>query len=530
MNRINKLGKIVNLGIYWNPDTTSSSLLTEDQWNSMMYSMVDNSYRDEGAASSNSTATGKAGVTTPVKQKPTSATTPVKAVSTKVFRGNNEMPSKYYILPTPNNLAVKLILSEKTSEIIPKVNISIEVSNLNIKIDKIQYKQMMKTLENFAFLDRQKQIAVHRPTQRPTHDPRGWWKYVIILVRGKEKINNYELMSKCLGARKRYITLLKRIRTAEVSGNNKSKEYLSDEAELLKYDESLPLGTLIYFRKTATLELIKEKKRENTVLTPKKSGNVPVGGGSNEAGSSSSNTWFSWLGGGATTTTTASTASTATAVTSSDDEELLQQLKTQFDEIDSNLQKAEKNQSHPMLKLSLDCPLTVLLTNMAEGVDIIFIDISTTCQVLVKPKHTHVNFSLNQFVIKDLCSTRPLLPNIVTPKHATTGTNKKSTCSVTFENVDGKNVLTVKAVAVEIAWNEKCLNQILGIFMDGGSKTGTAEAGGDSTSKGISLYNMNKLALESTATKIQEDFEFIIYIEAPKIVIPDTYDVDNGIA
>ena len=532
LNRIYKLGKMVNLGIYWNPDTTSSSDLTEEEWNALMYSMIDNSYRDDGTRNRNSSSnasTGGAvkagGATTPTKGK-ANVITPTKAATISTFLSNNEMTAKYYILPTPNNLLVKLILSEKTSDTTPKVNISIEVSNLNVKIDKIQYKQMMKTLENFAFLDRQKQIAVHRPTQRPTHDPRGWWHYVFVLVRGKERTNGFELMSKCLGARKRYILLLKKIRTAESASGSKYKEFAADEAELLKYDESLPLGTLIYFRKIATLDMIKEKKKESVVLTPKKSGNSTASS-SNEA-VTNSNSWFSWLGGANTQPVAATAGGGGTKDDSNDDEELLRQLKTQFDEIDSNLQKAEKNQSHPIVRLSLDCPLTVRLTNMADDVDIIFIDISTTCQVIVKPKHTHVNFSLNQFVIKDLCSTRPLLPNIVTPKHATTGAAKKSTCSVTFENLDGKNVLTVKAVAVEIAWNEKCINQILGIFMDTSAKSGADAAVGDSTSKGISLYNMNKLALESTATKIQDDFEFIISIEAPKIVIPDTYDVDNG--
>lgn len=155
---IHKLGKVVNLGIYWNPDGKEFLALTPEKWEEAMISYI----------------------------------TQAQQLSVVRLHETNELS---YLLPVPNELVVKVIHSDVASEITPKIDLLMSSSTLSLNIDKEQYSQVMATLAMFGQLSKHKQMASKRPPGRPTDNPRGWWKYAYMLVSGRDLKSSSQVMT-----------------------------------------------------------------------------------------------------------------------------------------------------------------------------------------------------------------------------------------------------------------------------------------------------------------------------------------------
>lgn len=159
---VHKLGRMENLGIYWNTESQQLEKLRATDWEIAMKSMIYVTPR-------NVMITGKSQLA-PLTGSPS---TPRQS-------------SLVYILPPPNNLIVKIIHADRPTDTIAAIELIIESKNLSVNLDKLQYEQLMSTVRMLGQLARQKQMALYRPRSRPTVDPRGWWKYAFSLVSGRD--------------------------------------------------------------------------------------------------------------------------------------------------------------------------------------------------------------------------------------------------------------------------------------------------------------------------------------------------------
>jgi vacuolar protein sorting-associated protein 13A/C len=149
---IHKLGTLRNLGIYCKADNQPFADMLPSDWQQAMHDMIyTHAWETEGPPDT-----------------------------------DFEFDRSSYILSVPNNLKVKLIHTERCTEDVPKVDVNIEVSNLGLNLDKQQFQQLMATSQKFSLLDKQKQVALLRPAQRPDKDPRGWWQYALKLITGRD--------------------------------------------------------------------------------------------------------------------------------------------------------------------------------------------------------------------------------------------------------------------------------------------------------------------------------------------------------
>ena len=171
---IHKLGRLENLGIYWNTNSRALDPLSPLDWEVAMQSLI---Y-----------------VNSDHIQSPKINTAHIKKSATASNEGHYHAAEKRkfsdyrcldYILATPNSLTVKAVHTARPVEGEPKIDIVIESTSLVLHLDKVVYQQAIGTSVAFSLLEKQKQIALLRPLRRPTRDPRGWWHYAYKLVTGK---------------------------------------------------------------------------------------------------------------------------------------------------------------------------------------------------------------------------------------------------------------------------------------------------------------------------------------------------------
>jgi len=122
-----------------------------------------------------------------------------------------------YLLLPPNMCSLKVIHRENhvdASAALPKIEITAEGLNLNLRLDRTQILQYNATSNTFRYLERQKLIALCRPDQRPSSgaSARKWWHYAYMLVTGKTRSWNVSSVDEaiaCFRMRDRYISLVK---------------------------------------------------------------------------------------------------------------------------------------------------------------------------------------------------------------------------------------------------------------------------------------------------------------------------------
>jgi vacuolar protein sorting-associated protein 13A/C len=159
---IQKLGRLENLGLYWNTDCPPLAPLPNNAWEEAMQEMIFKSSWDHRRASASQ-----------FREQPLHQRSPKES-------------GLMYLLGVPNNLYVKITHTEACTATTPKINVDIEVSSLELELDKLQYQQLMATIGSFGMLERQKQLAMMRPSKRPTVCPRDWWFYAYKLITGRD--------------------------------------------------------------------------------------------------------------------------------------------------------------------------------------------------------------------------------------------------------------------------------------------------------------------------------------------------------
>lgn len=202
---INKMLKVENLGIYWNPQSKSLSNLSFSEWINHMKLMI------------------------------------FKNSSKEIDHANIS-----YLLSPSNNLIIKLKHNEKAPSNLPKFDIVIESTNLNFSIDRVQYTQLNSTIEMIGSIDKQRQPYTYRPVNRPvsSQSRREWWKYACKLVI----------------KRKKYIKLVKKTKTIDDNTGWLGICTPEERKELKELEIRLPLHALMIFRHMAAKEMQNDVK------------------------------------------------------------------------------------------------------------------------------------------------------------------------------------------------------------------------------------------------------------------------------
>lgn len=169
---IHKLGRLENIGVYWNTQSKGLDSLKGQDWERAMQNLI---YVTPD--SFNSTSSPPYSKITPKK----------KTVDLKIGQKNklDDYRCLDYMLAAPNSLHVMIVHTEHPAEGEPKIDITVESTSLFLNLDKKQYQQLIGISVAFSLLEKQKQIALLRPHRRPTRDPRGWWHYAFKLVTGR---------------------------------------------------------------------------------------------------------------------------------------------------------------------------------------------------------------------------------------------------------------------------------------------------------------------------------------------------------
>ena len=95
---------------------------------------------------------------------------------------SNPTVANNFLLHPPNDLSMQL------SHITPNLHIHIHGTNLHFQLDKTQYRDIQQTSASLHHFQRMQRYLQYRPEQGPANDPRGWWRYALILVTERERI------------------------------------------------------------------------------------------------------------------------------------------------------------------------------------------------------------------------------------------------------------------------------------------------------------------------------------------------------
>ena len=180
---IHKLGRLENVGVYWNTQSAALSALLVQEWEEAMQKLI---YLTPKTLSS-ALSPMNSKMLSPKGLLGTKASVS-KAEQLSTGRGEGRFRdhrSLDYILVAPNSLHVKIVHTEHPAEREPKIDMRIESTSLSLNLDKMQYQQLIGITVVFGLLEQQKQLALLRPHRRPTRDPRGWWHYAYKLVTGR---------------------------------------------------------------------------------------------------------------------------------------------------------------------------------------------------------------------------------------------------------------------------------------------------------------------------------------------------------
>ena len=91
-----------------------------------------------------------------------------------------------FIRAPPNTFVAKLIHNDRIGTKEPKIDLTIECTDMRLQLDKTQYGQVMSLMAMFKTLSRHKSMAFYRPEKSAKQVPRMWWKYAYSLVSGRQ--------------------------------------------------------------------------------------------------------------------------------------------------------------------------------------------------------------------------------------------------------------------------------------------------------------------------------------------------------
>ena len=162
---IHKLGTVNGLGVYWNTHSSSSDDLSSNQWDAQMMNATKDSQQKEATAAS------------------TSMSTSIDTVSIL-------QPMNRCSLRIKHQTVAAASATSACTDNSPTIDMTIDSTDLHLQLSDLQYRQMLTALQYFRVLDTRRLLVSHRPTNRPTADPRAWWHYAYKLLTGRETVGN----------------------------------------------------------------------------------------------------------------------------------------------------------------------------------------------------------------------------------------------------------------------------------------------------------------------------------------------------
>jgi anti-sigma28 factor (negative regulator of flagellin synthesis) len=413
---------------------------------------------------------------------------------------NSSFSDIEYVLHPANNLIVRLIHNERSIENMPKFDMIIESTNLPLRIDRGQYLQLLRTLEMIGVAEKMRQPNMYRPYERPNSPKiaRAWWRYAIKMV----------------VKRGRYINLVKLSKTCDEDTGVMDIRSLEDKKEAQELEERMPLRSLVIFRHAAARAMQSEAQRAFQQLKRdaiKKGLYKPMrreGGGQR--------TWMGWVAG-----LEGGDAKDKNVLTTLEDNYL--EADKQPDNLDDNATKLQGNSSEDTEKnrysedaedLSIASIMSSLereghensssltsaalfqlsLTTSASldifvgGVPVISSSMALTIFAKVTTWGVSATVHMRDLLVVDMCTVTPAIKNIIAVKQIQNVLNNSNenidlnndyksdeysprpkhdsspSFSVIYENLNGRTVIKISALPVEIAVNKLCIQQLIGLF------------------------------------------------------------------
>ena len=382
---INKLAKIKNFGVYWNPRCRSLASLHFHAWVEAMQRAI---YTESMQCNIGTFANSL-----------------------------NQSPVEYILLPT-NCLVVKIVHFEHAPENVPRLDVVVEITHLQLTLDKLQFLQLTETLRLLSMLEKQQQLLAHRPKFRPNKDPRSWWIYAVKLVCKNEEMFSHRIenMMFCMQARKRYIYLLRRRKEEEAliaddmerDARDLEMSYIENE-ELNHLESILPLYTLVIFRQLATVEEEPVQVQVQGVLRSHSGEHSFSPGGSPRARGQES--WWGWM---SNTVTTEHKEVNIDSV-----EPVVVEGDVNLDYIRMEMEKSyfplESPKDAISLRLKLSSSASLNLNN--NKVPVVEANMNLSFAGVTKAEATSLYFAIENFIVKDRFTRNSVIENIVSVKN-----------------------------------------------------------------------------------------------------------------
>ena len=469
---IHKLGKIENVAVYWTPKAKSFKSFSHmtNRWETEMRNCIS---------------------------------------------GNSHSNELLYLLSTPNYLSAKIIHRDVSSETSPKLDLTIESNEFKTVCEKKQYQQIMEYMSITYLLEGRKHMAVFRPVERPTKDPRGWWHYAYRLLTGHESnVSKFESIYRCVRSRRPYIQLVKKYRAFKESQALKTVGVPfteADERQLTHYEDILPFATLTIFRQYAAIQYYEEKKNERKADVSKED-NI----------SKRVSSWFSF--GTKKTNMAKAPSTTSPRVPSSpgvnriddddddgEDEDIIAKITDIFSQSDEN--------ELFNMRVNLQTGLLFTLTN--DIVQILNIGMSVKATGEKRQNRTSGMLAVDNLVIVDLCSPNPIRKHLITQSMNNNNSNNSSQSffELNAEVIGETSTYIMQARSLEMFWNSVCIKEALTII---------------TTVDSSSLFQnpMVKKSMRAFASEasiyITQNIRVSMEMDAPKIIIPESHNSDKG--
>ena len=322
----------------------------------------------------------------------------------------------------------------------------VEITHLQLTLDKLQFLQLSETTRLLNILDRQMQLLSHRPKFRPNKDPRSWWFYAVKLVTKNESLfsTRIENMMFFVRARRRYIFLLRRKRESagvllEYQDTIATEMSFLESEELVHLESILPLFTLLLFRQLAARE------DEKTIVKVQGTMNSRV---------PEKQTWWGW----ASDVSSPDSMREQGVITADEDVDLefIRREMESYSDVDTS------NKSIA-LKLKLSSSASLHLNN--NKVRVVESNMSLSFSGCSRIDSTSAYFAIEDFIAIDKFSPTPVIENIVSLKPDLMRDEAVPIFAAEYEHTtDRKATLKISALPLQLVLNELCIQQLMSFF------------------------------------------------------------------
>ena len=390
-----------------------------------------------------------------------------------------------YILHPANNLVVRLIHNELTDKMKPKFDMTVESTNLILKIDRLQYLQLLRTMEMIGVTERQRQPHMYRPYERPSNSQtaRAWWRYAckMVIKRG------------------RYITLVKLSKSVSEEYGIVDARTADEKNEARQLEQRMPLRSLVMFRHFAAKEMYDDlrKKRLELKRTSILRGVDKSAHGPGKGQGQGQRTWVRWLAGleanaAVISNTTDDIDLSALNIPESPSRSKIENRRelegdVSIASIISSLEKEEE----PAVDLSSKAVLFRLaLTTSASlemavaGVPVASATMALSTLAEITTWGVTATVLMRDVQVLDMCTTTPAMKNIIAVRQRSSESSSYSTVaaddpisndtvkgssdpifSVIFENLNNRTVVRISALPLEVSLNKVCIQRLIGMFL-----------------------------------------------------------------